>query len=217
MSAKYFAVATMFTFCLVLAPAFAAEVDFETLAVGSTFNMANGQNPGDTFLVQNGIAVTVEEFTSGVFTGFNALTIDDPTTSFFPASENMTQSATTNNINMRFDFTGLGFGVTRASIEFADGGDTNNFDLNDTGQQEFNRFTQVTPVAGYTISVNMADINGTDVGTLEVIADPGNTIQSIEFGGQETSFDNLVAIPEPTSVTCLLVAGGILMFRRTRS
>ena len=199
------------SFCLALSfslstAAFAATVDFESVPLGTEWGTTPGNSPGDLVLTEDSITMTVENFTSGAFVGFNAATIDVPPQSFFPPAVNSTQALTLNNINGKFDFTGLPFAVSQVTVEYADGGDTNNFDVNGLGKQEVNDLTTLTSYAGFAVNVTAATVGFTDVGTIEVIADPGQSIQTLELGGQESSFDNLLAVPEPTSLLLVVLS-----------
>jgi len=214
----YFAV---FTALLVLTwlTVAAARFDFEGEVVGTEFGPGNGDSPGDQILTQDGIILTLENFDNGVGTGFNGATIKGhpgPPTSEFPITENATNVLGTNNINAKFDFSGVGFPVTKVTIDFADQGGTENFDVNDIGLQVLGDLTSVVDPAGFMVTVNVNEIDNTDVGTVEVMALPGNTIQSFTIGGQEFAIDNLVAIPEPTSAAGVLACLAMFALRRRR-
>lgn len=196
-------------------------VDFETEPLGTEYGTPAGDSPGDLVFSQDGVNMTVENFTSGAFTGFNVATITGqpgPPTSFFPASVNSTQALTLNNINGRFDFTGLGFDVTKVAVDYADGGDTNNFDVNGLGKQEVNDWTSLTSYPNYTVSVTAGSVGPIVVGTIMVAASAGNRIEWIELGGQESSIDNIVVVPEPNCLLLgLVVLGAGLARRRPRT
>ena len=212
-----------FAICIALAAtacaaASAASVDFEAVALGTQYGTPAGHSPGDLVFSQNGVDMTVENFMSGSFVGFNVAEISGqpgPPTSFFPPAVNSTQALTLNNINGRFDFTGLPFPVTRVSIDYADGGDTNNFDVNGLGKQVVNDLTTLASYPNYNVSVSATPMGGVVVGRIDVQAASGFEIKTLELGGQESSFDNLRAIPEPTALALAIFGvAGVLMKRR---
>ena len=213
------------SFCLVLAAtactsASAATVDFEVFALGTQYGTPAAHAPGDLVLSQDGIDMTVENFTSGSFTGFNLAEISGhpgPPTSFFPAALNPTQALTLNNINGRFDFTSLPIGVTKVSFDYADLGGANNFDVNGLGKQETSDLTTLGSYVNYNVAVSAAPIGGGVAGTIEVTAALGHQIKTLEIGGQELSIDNMHAVPEPTALALALVGfAGVLARRRAQ-
>ena len=165
--------------------------------------------------------MTVENFTSGAFVGFNFAEIvghPGPPTSYFPPAVNPTQALTTNNITARFDFTKLPGKVTKLRLLYADAGDTNNFDVNLLGRQEVNDLTSLGSYPNYNVSVSANPMPGGAWGAIEVVAAPGHFIETLDFGGQESSIDNLVTVPEPASVVAALLGlATVLGARRMRS
>lgn len=209
----------LFLFAFAVVPAEAASFDFEGEVVGTVFGPGNGDNPGDQILTQDGIILTLENFDNGVGTTFNDARIKGhpgPPTSEFPITENATNVLSTENINGRFDFTGLASPITKVSIEFADQGGTENFDINDLGLQVVGDLVDYVAPAGFMVNVNFVEIDFTDVGTVEVMALPGNTIESITIGGQEFAVDNLEAVPEPVSAVMLLAGIAVFAFRQRK-
>ena len=206
----------------VVAPAAAATVGFESIAVGTQYGTPTGHAPGDFALSEAGVDMTVENFFSGAFVGFNVAEISahpGPPQSFFPPSVNSSHALTTNNISGRFDFSGLGYDVRRLSVHYADAGGTNNFDVNGLGLQQVVDLTTLASYPNYNVSVTAIPMGGGVYGQIDVEAAPGHRIKTLTLGGQEISFDNLRAVPEPAAAalaTLCMAAVGVTR-RRSRS
>ncbi len=202
----------------------AAVIDFEfpTFAIGTEYGSPVGHVPGDVAFSTGDVLVTVEEFEVGSFTGFGFGVITGhpgPPTSFFPIGDNSTQALTINNINFRFDFTGLPNDVRRVTFDYVDLGGEENFEINTTGLQELNELPGIMAPAGFTINVNQNLTSGGFLGTVEIIAEPGNRIESLLIGGQEFGIDHLNAemIPEPSSLALVAIGTiGLLCAKRAR-
>jgi hypothetical protein len=188
----------------------AATFDFEGVPLGTTYSVADGFNPGDVVLTNWNVDMSVEKFTEGAFVGFNFSEVSGhpgPPTSFFPIGANPTQSLTTNNMNVKFDFTGVPFDVTGVSLDYVDLGGTENFEINALGRQEVGALSSLAPVAGYNITVTENPAPGGVTGTLKVEALVGNRIDMLLIGGQEFGIDNVEKVPEPTSLALASLAG----------
>ncbi len=180
---------------------FATTMDFESIASGTAFGQAFGHTPGEVVLTRDGIAMTVEEFFLGTFTGFIKAEVGGLHDGFFP-----TTPLSLDNIGARFDFAGVGFNVTIVTLEYQEFGGADNFAVNDYTLYELGPLTDlpVNVAPGVTASVDGGAITLTGL------------IESFQIGGQELAIDNITAIPEPTSIL-LLGLGSALLHRRLRN
>ena len=119
-------------------------------------------------------------------------------------------------MNMKFDFTGVPFDVTGVTLDYVDLGGTENFDINSLGRQEVVLSSRRMPIAGFNVSVTENPAPGGVQGTLKVEAMPGNRIETLLIGGQEFGIDNVVKIPEPSSMTLAMIAGLAMVACRNR-
>lgn len=102
-------------------------VDFEQpLLAGTRFGSVNGNTISDQIFTQNGIAVTIEEFTQASGNrSFNEAIVD---TTMVPGGTN--QSLRLNNVSVRFDVTGLPFVPSLAEAKYLDFGGIENLSAN---------------------------------------------------------------------------------------
>ncbi|MEM8782153.1 MAG: hypothetical protein AAGE65_04775 [Planctomycetota bacterium] len=179
-----------------------ATVDFESVAVGTQFGSGFGQAPGDLIFTEDGVPVSIDNFTLGAFVGFNNVTIGGFTDPTFP-----TTPATINNVRLVFDLSGLD-PITEASFEFADFGGDENLVVNGV----------LAEVADF--GALPAVLGGVNVGVTSFTSSTGlvtltGNITSLEIGGQELGIDNVTFVPEP-AMAGLAIAGVSLMLRRKR-
>jgi len=154
-------------------------VDFETLAIGT--NYGNGINAqGEVIFTQNDIPVTVEYFEwTGGGGMFGTATVMDGTGIFGTMN-----SMWTNNINLGFDFTGIGYMHNRVSFDFADLGGNENISVN--GEPIFAGELNMAPMPpGITMII-------TDMGDFMRATLYGN-VETLVVGGQEFQIDNVCA------------------------
>ena len=178
----------------------AVTMDFESVPSGTAYGGAFGQTPGDVVLSQDGIAMSVEDFFLGTFTGFIKAEVGGLYDDFFP-----TTPLSMDNIAARFDFADVGFDVTVVTLEYQEFGGADNFAVNDFTLYELGSLNDL-PVAvapGITASV----VDG-------VITLTG-PVDSFQIGGQELAIDNVAAIPEPASIL-LLGLGAAAFLKRPR-
>jgi hypothetical protein len=161
-------------------------VDFELpLALGTQYGAPAGHHPGDVIFTTNGIPVSVHDFEYGGGGGtFNVATIDTA-----PVPFGAGQSMNTNNINLEFDFTGLGFTPTKVSFEFLDLGGNENLSVN--GSPIFNGELSSAPASlgGVNVSVSTTPVTGGKTGTV-ILTGP---VKTLRVGGQEFWIDNVCA------------------------
>jgi hypothetical protein len=185
----------------------AATMDFEPLAVGTSFGQSAGDLPGDTVFTQDGIDMSVETF---FFTGqpndfFRAEIVGS--NEFFS-----TKHVETVGINLGFDLTQLGFDVNLVSVEYVELGGLNNFSVN--GEP----IIQITPLSdlqaaiapGVTLALEVLDVN---TGRTRITL-TGN-VDNFLIGGQELAVDTIVAVPEPATLV-LLACGVFAVWRGCR-
>ena len=164
-------------------------VDFESLTIGEEFG--NGYNTqGDVIFTENGIPVTVEyfEWTGGGGT-FGTCQVIDGTGSFGTG-----KAMWTNNVNLGFDFTGLGYTPNRVMFDFTDSGGNENISVNGS-----------TIYAGELIGAPMPPgvaISMVNMGTYWHAILSGE-ILSLVVGGQEFSLDNICAILMEDPTDCV--------------
>jgi hypothetical protein len=154
-------------------------VDFESLTLGAEYG--NGYNAvGEIIFTENGIPVTVEyfEWIGGGGTFGNCHVIDGS------ASYGTGNAMWTNNINLGFSFTDLGFAPNQVTFDFEDKGGEENISVN--GEPIFVGELNMAPMPpGITMVIsNMG---------LYYRATLSGPITSLLVGGQEFSLDNICA------------------------
>jgi hypothetical protein len=189
------------------ASASAAPVTFDTAATpaGTIYSLPTF-GPGDVLFTENGTVVRVLNFTQGNFTGFNSAFIEAAGDSF------PTRAMGLNNVQVRFDFTGLGFTVTQASFEYFDFGGSENLGVNGAYVELANLDLAPAFINGVAVSVVAPSGNTPGLVTFTSLAG----ISSIQVGGQEFVMDTVRAIPTPGALG-LLGLGGLLAARRRRA
>ena len=180
---------------------FAATVDFESVPQGTVYGGAFGHTPGDVVLTQEGIEMSVEKFFLGTFVGFVKAEVGGVYSDFFP-----TAPLGIDNISVSFDLSDVGFDVTQVTLDYQEFGGADNFAVNGHTLYQLNVLTDIpTGVApGVTASAG--------AGVITLTGD----IDCFRIGGQELAIDNIVAVPEPTGVLLLGLAGALAFRRRSR-
>lgn len=173
------------------APAVQAQpacIDFETLALGTTYGAPVGQSSGDLAFVAGGIPVRVDNF--HLITGpqtFNRAYIDNAP---FPFSSG--QSIRSNNINLQFDFSKLPFRASRVKLTFLDLGGYENLSVNGSLVHIGELTAAPAVLGGATVSVSSSPLPpplGGKTGTLVL----KGTVKSLRIGGQEVWIDQVCA------------------------
>lgn len=166
----------------------AACVDFGPPPAASTqYGSPVGHTPGTIVLTTpDGIRMSVQNFRWLSGGTFNSGRIEMP-----PVPFGAGQTLRSNNLNFEFDFTTLGFAVSRVKFEYLDLGGYENLDVN--GQPvpiyagEF--AAAPSPIGGANVAVTATTVPGGKRGTVTLT---GN-IQRIRIGGQELWLDNVCA------------------------
>ena len=171
-------------------PAARACVQFEQpLIVGTHFGPAQGQNPGDVIFTENGITVTLVNFAqvSGG-TGFNDAYVD---ATLVPGGA--TQSLRTNNIALRFDFSGLPYRAQGASFRYLDFGGSEHLSANgDPAMAADIPAMNATTTGGATVTVTPGPSGTSSTPGTVTLTGP---IKVLDVGGQEFWIDAVCAEP----------------------
>jgi hypothetical protein len=161
-------------------------VDFELpLAVGTQYGAPAGQHNGDVVFTTNGIPVSVHDFD---FLGgggtFNLARIE-----LAPLPFGNGQSIRTNNINLEFDFSNIGFTPKEVRFEFLDLGGIKNISVNGSPIFIGDLPAAPNPIGGVNISVTTTPVAGGKKGLVVLTG----AVQKLRVGGQEFWLDNVCA------------------------
>jgi hypothetical protein len=161
-------------------------VDFEApLTVGTQYGAPAGHQSGDVVFTTNGIPVSVHDFN---FTGgggtFNVAHID-----LAPAPFRSGQSMRTNNINLEFNFSNIGFAPGEVKFEFLDLGGSENISVNGSPIFAGELSSVPSPIGGVNVSVSATPVTGGKKGIVILTG----AVQTIRVGGQEFWIDNVCA------------------------
>ncbi len=162
-------------------------VDFEApLTVGTQFGAPSGHQSDDVVFTTNTIPVSVHDF---VFVGgggtFNVAFID-----VAPVAFGSGQSMRTNNINLEFNFSNLGFPVSQVQFEFLDLGGFENLSVNGSPIFAGELVSVPNPIGGVNIAVAVSPVAGGNTGVVTLTG----SIQTLRIGGQELWIDNVCAL-----------------------
>jgi hypothetical protein len=156
-------------------------------SAGTVFG-SPANNPGDIVMqTASGIRMSVYDF---VWVGgggtFNTARIELP-----PRPFGNGQTIRTNNINLDFNFAGIGFLASRVTLEFLDMGGFENLSVNGQPVPIYAGELTAVPnsIAGVSISVASTPLSGGKKGTV-ALTGPVNTLR---VGGQELWLDNVCA------------------------
>ncbi|MFQ5852671.1 MAG: hypothetical protein ACE5JU_19095 [Candidatus Binatia bacterium] len=162
-------------------------VDFELpLTVGTQYGTPVGQSNGDVIFTMNNLPVSVHDFkwmTSGGT--FGSAYID------FEPAFGSGQSIRTNNINLQFNFTQLGFQPSHVQFEFLDKGGNENISVNGIATLPLELTAVPTlPIGATVLTVNTVSVGGGDKRGLATLT---GTVQTLSIGGQEFWIDRVCA------------------------
>lgn len=178
-----------------------AVIDFESIPPGTVFGGVAGNLPGDVVYTQDGIAMSVQQFFLGSYTGFVRAQVGGKYDPFVP-----TTPLGLENISVLFDFTAMGFDVTTMTLEYYQFGGANNFAVNGGTIYQVNAFSA--------LPLNIAPGVFAFVTNSTVVLT--GDIKSVRVGGQELAIDNVTAIPEPGCLLLLLAGVGAFALRKYR-
>ena len=154
-------------------------------AAGTVWGSPVGHVPGQTVHVENSIRVLVEVFQP--FGAFNFARLNLPPVVFANG-----QAANTNNINLQFDFTNLGWAANKVYFSFLDQGGYENLSVN-LGPFYIGELTAAPAIiSGRNVNVAWAAVAGGKRGTVRIW---GGTIRHVTVGGQEFWIDKVCAEP----------------------
>ncbi len=177
----------------------AAVITFDTAAspVGTRYGSGTHVNNSVAF-TEDGILMRMGNFTSPTGSAFNFAKIDDGPDPF------ATNSLQINNILCRFAFSGLGFTVTQASVDYKYFGGLNTIGANGLTVQVGNLSALPATIGGVNVSVTGTSISFSSA----------SGINGLLIGGQELWIDNVVAVPGPGGA--VVVGCGLLVVGRRR-
>lgn len=155
---------------------------------GTVWGNPVGHVPGQVVHVENSIRVAVQPFN---FLGgggtFNFARLNLPPVVFANG-----QAANTNNINLQFDFTNLGWAANKVYFSFLDQGGYENLSVN-LGPFYIGELTAAPAIiSGRNVNVAWAAVAGGKRGTVRIW---GGTIRHVTVGGQEFWIDKVCAEP----------------------
>jgi len=160
-------------------------VDFEPpLVLGTKYGTPSGQNPGGlAFTTANGIPVTVWDFNSiNGGSNFGLAYIDSA-----PLPSGSGQNIRSNNINLEFDFSRLGFQASQVQFEFLDLGGFENIAVNGGPIFAGELSAAPNPINGVNYNIVKNPVRGGYSGTMTL----SGAVQRVRIGGQEFWIDNV--------------------------
>lgn len=175
-------------------------VDFEPpLAAGTHYGTPAGQAPGTLIFNSQGIDVRVRDFAFiGGGGAFGEAGID-----VAPATFGMGQVMAVNNINLEFDFSGLGAPVTEVTLDYRDLGGFENLAINGQPAPAFAGELNAAPSPMGGVALSFAPpvtVTGGKTGSLKATG----PIAQLQVGGQEFWIDNVCATLKagPKPIAC---------------
>jgi hypothetical protein len=155
---------------------------------GTVWGSPVGHVPGQVVHAENSIRVAVVPFHfMGGGGAFNFAQLNLPPVVFANG-----QAANTNNINLQFDFTNLGWAATRVYFSFLDQGGHENLSVNLSPFYIGELTAAPAVVGGRNVNVAWGFVPGGKAGTVRIW---GGTIKHVTVGGQEFWIDKVCAEP----------------------
>ena len=160
-------------------------VDFEPpLAAGTQYGTP-GQGPGTVIFTSLGIPVSIHDFIAGGgLVIFNSAGIVVP-----PAPFGTGQAIRTNNINLEFNFTAIGYPTSEVRFDYLDQGGSENISVNGSPIFAGELSAAPNPIGGVNIAVTSTPALGGKKGTVTLTG----KVQTLRIGGQEFWIDNVCA------------------------
>lgn len=161
-------------------------VEFEPpLVNGTNYGSTAGHNDGDVVFTTNNIPVSVHNFNFPAGGGaFNVATIVIP-----PIPFGINQTISTNNINLGFDFSNIGFTPSEVQFEFIDLGGFENISVNGSLPFSGELSTVPSPMRGVDIKIFTTPVTGGKKG-IAILSGP---VKNFIVGGQEFWIDRVCA------------------------
>jgi hypothetical protein len=106
-----------------------------------------------------------------------------------PVAFGSDQSLRLNNINVEFDFSGVGFAVQEVTFEFLDLGGHENLSVNGSPIFAGELSAVGSPIDGVSASVTTTPVSGGNSGRVVL----GGAVETVRVGGQELWIDNVCA------------------------
>ncbi|NOY39406.1 MAG: hypothetical protein GXO95_04045 [Nitrospirae bacterium] len=155
---------------------------------GTLYGSPAGNVPGDVVMVApNGIEMFVYDFRwMGGGGTFNLARVEMP-----PVPFGTGQTINTNNLNLEFDFSGVGFPVSEVELQYLDLGGFENLGVNGQPVPIYagELSAAPSPIAGVNVSVTSIPVPGGKTGTVVLTG----AVQKLRIGGQEFWIDNVCA------------------------
>lgn len=156
--------------------------------LGDVFGRPVGQVSGDLAFSSNGIDGYVYNFLTSIGPTFNKAYIDNAPVAFSPG-----QSLRANNINLLFDFTNLGFTVTKVTLSYLDLGGHENLAPNPGGVYVGELSSAPAVINGANVWVTSAPVPPPISGRMGQVAVKAPIVKSLLIGGQELWIDSVCA------------------------
>jgi hypothetical protein len=176
----------------------AAHVTFDYEPLYTTWGGSYGNSPGDIVMSEDGVLMSVELFTLGAYTGFNAAMIDLPIAGF-----GSIQTLRLNNISARFHFGGLPGAPGDVHFAFADLGGEENLQVNGAPVfevPELGVLDGMVVAPGVLMHVSTWTIPGGHAGVVWL----EGPVEKILVGGQEFWIDGVRLAEEETPCDLLV-------------
>jgi hypothetical protein len=165
-----------------------AGVTFDGLAAGTVFSPGTGVQPGDVLFVEDGITVTAHRFffPGGGF-GFGGAVIGNSLGA--PINFDRQRICNQNNINLRYDLSGLGILVTRVTFNWLDMGGFENLRVN--GAPQYIGELDMAPAAIAAGVVYVVQAEAPVPGGKKGRSSLEGPVSAFMVGGQEFAIDSI--------------------------
>jgi len=163
-------------------------VDFEPpLAVGTQYG-SPGHNSGDLAFTTKGVPISVYEFKFNGDGAFRVATIEEQPSLQFSSG----QCIRTNNINLEFDFSQLGFQTSQVDLRFLDTGGHENLSVNGSPIYVGELRSAPASIGGVSLVVNTESFPPPSPNIRGILTLRGE-VKTLRIGGQEFWIDQVCA------------------------